>query len=313
VSGGVSDAVTQFASTGRVNLRDVAVSTAIGAVDNGRGRARTSCTHSFAGDTKVLTAGGGTKPIKEIRVGDRVIATDPATGRTEERTVTKQHINRDRDLTDLTVRTADGRTTTVRTTQKHPFWDQKAKQWVAAGALVGAVLFGAQATTADSAQAAQAAPAAPIVDSVANYTGDRIMFDLTVDDIHTYYVVADDTPVLVHNCGGAVRGHPDTCECRMNTPHFAVDSEGETTDLWDEGINGPIQDRRDHFKAKIDGITRQAEWTEAVVNTVDHQPTPIELSDPISKIALIGLVVWEGWKIRRDRRRGSGGTGGRRR
>ncbi|MEN3614291.1 hypothetical protein AAH979_32675 [Plantactinospora sp. ZYX-F-223] len=27
-------------------------------------------------------------------------------------------------------------------------------------------------------------------------------YNLTVDDIHTYYVLAGTTPVLVHNCGG---------------------------------------------------------------------------------------------------------------
>jgi hypothetical protein len=40
--------------------------------------------------------------------------------------------------------------------------------------------------------------------------------NLTVDDIHTYYVMAGNTPVLVHNCGGA---------------RFAVDSEGVATEI----------------------------------------------------------------------------------
>jgi hypothetical protein len=32
------------------------------------------------------------------------------------------------------------------------------------------------------------------------------MRDLTVADLHTYYVVAGTTPVLVHNCGGGLWG-----------------------------------------------------------------------------------------------------------
>lgn len=39
------------------------------------------------------------------------------------------------------------------------------------------------------------------------------MWDLTVDTLHTFYVVAGDTPVLVHNAGGAdpvVRGQQGT-------------------------------------------------------------------------------------------------------
>jgi hypothetical protein len=194
VSGGASDAVTQFASTGKVDLRSVAMSSAIGAASAGRGK-KSGC-HSFAPETKVLMADGKTKAISDLRVGDRVVATDPTTGKTEARTVTRQHINRDRDLTNLAIRTVDGKTTTVRTTQNHPFWNDKAKQFVAAAALLGAVLFGAQATTAES---ATAATTSPVVESVQNYTGDRIMYDLTVDEIHTYYVIVGTTPVLVHN------------------------------------------------------------------------------------------------------------------
>ncbi|WP_239151611.1 polymorphic toxin-type HINT domain-containing protein, partial [Virgisporangium aurantiacum] len=299
-AGGVSDAVTQFASTGKVNLRDVGMSTVLGAVTAGRGKSRTSCSvqpHSFSPDTKVLMAGGATKSIKDIRIGDRVIATDPATGRTEERTVTKQHINRDRDLTDVNVRTADGRTATVRTTQKHPFWDQKAKQFVAAGALIGAVLLGAQATTTDS---AAAAPTSPVVESVANYTGDRIMYDLTVDDIHTYYVVADDTPVLVHNCGGEVNGglpdHPEGCWCDGRR-WLERDADGNTV-VADSGFEDPIQRRRDDVEARVGAVRRGGEWAEAGVDVGHHGPH-IELSDPITQLGMIGLIFYESWKLRK--------------
>ncbi|MFJ8583011.1 hypothetical protein [Micromonospora sp. NPDC093277] len=51
--------------------------------------------------------------------------------------------------------------------------------------------------------------------AVTSYTGAKVMHDLTIDDIHTYYVLAGTTPVLVHNCG----------------PRFSVDSTGNATDL----------------------------------------------------------------------------------
>jgi hypothetical protein len=38
---------------------------------------------------------------------------------------------------------------------------------------------------------------------VKSYTGTKEMRDLTVADVHTYYVLAGTTPVLVHNCNGA--------------------------------------------------------------------------------------------------------------
>lgn len=39
------------------------------------------------------------------------------------------------------------------------------------------------------------------VGAVRRYAGHRSTYDLTVDGIHTYYVVAGGTPLLVHNCG----------------------------------------------------------------------------------------------------------------
>jgi hypothetical protein len=217
VSGGVGDAVTQFAATGRVDLRGVAMSTAIGAASAGRTRGCSG--HSFSPDTKVLMADGKTKAISEIRVGDKVVATDPATGKTVARTVTWHHINRDRDLTNLTVRTADGGKNTVETTRHHPFWNEKAKQFVAAGALVGAALLGAQVATPDR---ATAAPTTPVVESVVNYTGDREMHDLTVNEIHTYYVVAGTTPVLVHNCPTGVGSGGGQPAAQPSTPRRAT-------------------------------------------------------------------------------------------
>ncbi|MEU8265499.1 hypothetical protein AB0C02_33515, partial [Micromonospora sp. NPDC048999] len=40
------------------------------------------------------------------------------------------------------------------------------------------------------------------VTAVRTFTGSKVMRDLTVDDIHTYYVIAGDRPVLVHNNDG---------------------------------------------------------------------------------------------------------------
>jgi hypothetical protein len=43
--------------------------------------------HSFVAGTAVLMADGSKKPINEVKVGDRVAATDPATGKAESREV----------------------------------------------------------------------------------------------------------------------------------------------------------------------------------------------------------------------------------
>ncbi|OLB75035.1 MAG: hypothetical protein AUI14_22170 [Actinobacteria bacterium 13_2_20CM_2_71_6] len=237
ISGGVGDAFTQFATTGHVSWGGVAMSAGIGAVFGGasRGGARggaksdeptpgrrasddepagASCPlpgHSFDPDTRVVMADGSTRPIKDVNVGDKVAATDPKTDKTDAQPVVALHLNHDTDLTDLTVTTDHGakgtksggrndgsekpKTTVLKTTQHHPFWDKTAGIWVLAAALV----VGHQFSTLDGDTAT--------VTAVHNYSGAKDMRDLTVDSVHTYYVVAAGTPVLVHNCNtGQPRG-----------------------------------------------------------------------------------------------------------
>lgn len=146
--------------------------------------------HSFAPATLVVLADGTRKAIRAVAVGDRVRTTDPATGKTVIRTVTALHRNHDTDLADLVVRDGAGHESTVHTTQHHRFWDDTRHAWVETADLV----------VGDRLHADDGAVAT--VGSVRSIAGLEWMYDLTVDDVHTYYVVAGDEPVLVHNCGG---------------------------------------------------------------------------------------------------------------
>jgi hypothetical protein len=47
-------------------------------------------------------------------------------------------------------------------------------------------------------------------------------YNLTVADIHTYYVVAGSTPVLAHNCGGSVRVSPAAQDWATKGAHVHV-------------------------------------------------------------------------------------------
>lgn len=51
------------------------------------GLARTLCPNSFSGDTRVLLADGGTKPIKDVTVGDQVANAEPDSARLESHAV----------------------------------------------------------------------------------------------------------------------------------------------------------------------------------------------------------------------------------
>ncbi|MCX3064245.1 golvesin C-terminal-like domain-containing protein [Streptomyces beihaiensis] len=150
----------------------------------------TTC--SFSPDTKVLTGNGSTKRIDKIQVGDKVESADPKTGKLKgSRTVQHVWINHDHDLVDVTIRTKDGHTTTLHTTANHPFWDNTSHKWVPAGKLH----HGDTLNTASGQHAH--------VVAIHATPGAAYRWNLTIDELHTYYVVADGVSTLVHNtCDG---------------------------------------------------------------------------------------------------------------
>ncbi|MFB9733550.1 polymorphic toxin-type HINT domain-containing protein [Streptomyces thermocoprophilus] len=146
---------------------------------------------SFTPDTPVLLKDGKTKPISKVEPGDEVEAADPETGEHEgPRTVEAQLIHHDDDLVDITARTADGREAVLHATSDHPFWNATDHTWTPAGDLRP----GTRLTTPSGTPAQ--------VTAVTDRPGDAWMYNLTVADLHTYYVLAGATPVLVHNSGG---------------------------------------------------------------------------------------------------------------
>ena len=139
--------------------------------------------NSFAGDTLVRLAGGGAKRIDQVRLGDQVLATDPTTGRTEFQPVTDVIVGEGRkDLVEITTNTGE-----VVATQNHPIWAADLKTWVDAGELV-----------AGSQLASSNGRSATVIDT-REWTEERRVYNLTVDVLHTYYVVAGNTDLLTHN------------------------------------------------------------------------------------------------------------------
>ncbi|MEU6090396.1 polymorphic toxin-type HINT domain-containing protein [Streptomyces sp. NPDC047085] len=144
--------------------------------------------HSFAPDTEVLMADGTTKDIEDLEAGDKVEAADQKTGKRKgAREVQQVWINHDHDLLDLTIRTEDGHTATLHTTAGHPFWDDTTRTWRRAGELRR----GDALNTSTNAHA-------HVLD-IRLTPGAANRWNLTVQDLHTYYVLAGKTPVLVHN------------------------------------------------------------------------------------------------------------------
>ncbi|WP_159046453.1 RHS repeat-associated core domain-containing protein [Streptomyces sp. MMG1121] len=168
---------------------------------------------SFSPDTRVLLEHGKTKKIGKVKPGDKVEAADPKTGKRQgPRTVQHVWINHDHDLIDLTIRTKDGHTATLRSTANHPFWDDTNRTWVPAGKL----------HHGDALNTATNAHAYVVATHTTPGAADR--WNLTVQQLHTYYVLAGATPVLVHNCNTepvspAFEGdpyHPDEVQKRID-------------------------------------------------------------------------------------------------
>ncbi|MFF8948500.1 RHS repeat-associated core domain-containing protein [Streptomyces sp. NPDC014940] len=162
--------------------------------------------HSFIASTAVRLADGSSRPISHIKPGDSVLATDPQTGITAPETVQKVIVTHtDRDFTTVALDTTPVRgpphtgkhqPQTLTTTWHHPFWDTGHHRWVDAHDLTpGTELRRPDGTIAT-------------VRTIRNFHQHKTTYDLTVGTLHTYYVLAGATPVLVHNCNTGPRGFP---------------------------------------------------------------------------------------------------------
>ncbi|MES4906955.1 MULTISPECIES: Hint domain-containing protein [unclassified Streptomyces] len=146
--------------------------------------------HSFPSGTRVLLADGTHRAIEDIRRGDRVAAGVPGLRRTEARPVTEVFATEgDTDFTRITVRTDRG-PATLTATDNHPFWLADAKRWKNAGDL----------RPGDRLRSAAGSPLRVI--AVLGQQVRRPTHDLSVAGPRTYYVLAGETPILVHNNGG---------------------------------------------------------------------------------------------------------------
>ncbi|MCS7475926.1 LamG-like jellyroll fold domain-containing protein [Umezawaea endophytica] len=158
-----------------------------------------SCTvpwakNSFTADTPVLLADGSRKPIADIAAGDVVLATDPTTDTTGPREVTDTRSHQsERLLHEITI-TTDAGSGTLTSTDEHPFWVDNLNTWVNAEDLKPGYTF----TTADNRPAT--------VTGTRPFANSRLVYNLTVDGLHTYYVFAGDTPVLTHNINDPIPG-----------------------------------------------------------------------------------------------------------
>ncbi|MEU3826595.1 polymorphic toxin-type HINT domain-containing protein, partial [Streptomyces sp. NPDC029080] len=173
---------------GKLKLVKKAVEGVEGAIDSSRAvRLAQKCAECFLAGTKVLMADRSVMDIESVRVGDEVLATDPVTGETGARRVTDLIVTEDdKYFAELTISTPSGEQK-LTATEEHPFWSPSAGRWVQAYALEP----GMTLRTDDG-------------DTVTVHASRFFLkhartYNLTVEGLHSYYVLAGGTPVLVHN------------------------------------------------------------------------------------------------------------------
>jgi RHS repeat-associated protein len=222
---------------------------------------KSGCTHSFDPSTKVEMADGSHRPIAEVAEGDQVLAHDPETGQTTTETVQALHVNQDHDLTDLTIRTKDGKLVTLKTTQHHPFWSNTRNGW-------------ADAADLRPAERLKTSTGEPVtVAKVHNFHGHKTMHDLTVTDVHTYYVMAGNTPVLVHNCGVTPNNSPGTLADEIAAANRAgVSPLRAGTAEFQDAVNGG---GRHIWSVSEDGTLSIAPWHPDIKHPILNGGAPV--------------------------------------
>jgi hypothetical protein len=92
---------------------------------------------------------------------------------------------------DVTVSTSHG-SATITGTAHHLYWDATTRSWTPAD----------QLRLGDHLQSTNGATTTIV--ALRDYTTSTVTYNLTINNLHTYYVLASATPILVHNSNGCV-------------------------------------------------------------------------------------------------------------
>lgn len=147
-----------------------------------------NCDNSFDGTTLVATE-NGLVPIQEIKIGDKVWAYNETKQTKSLQEVT--HLIKgegDKELIDITLYNGE----IITTTSSHPFWAIDSKEWLKADKLTNnSILLNINDKNTT-------------IKSLKHYRENKKVYNLTVSNIHTYYVGLNG--ILGHNCVKLTKG-----------------------------------------------------------------------------------------------------------
>ena len=217
----------------------------------------------FVVGTLILTA-TGLRAIENIRAGDRVLATDPESGVTEEKAVVETYVRETGQLVHLWV---GGEL--ISTTPNHPFW-VRGRGFVSAGELQA----GEELLTAAGEGCRIENVRQEIVESP-----ERV-YNFQVEGFHTYHVGS--IGVLVHNtgCGGeggaaTVNGFDTTINTEKQGKHIVGNNnyiEGRSI------FNGTVDDAQ----RLVDNFAGTGEWIGANKERVNFGEVIGQYVNPIT-------------------------------
>ncbi|MEU4157784.1 polymorphic toxin-type HINT domain-containing protein [Actinoplanes sp. NPDC026670] len=281
--------VTSINARTFLKLKQAAMAARAKAIFNGWGSCLTG--HSFAAGTGVLMADGSVKAIEDVRVGDLVRNAEPG-GTVQAHRVTEVHVTEtDTEFTELTVTGPDGRRAVVTGTQNHPFYSLNRQAFVDAGRL----------TAGDLLRTDGAEPVTVV--SVRNYTGSMTTHDLSVEGVHTYFVVDGGLPILVHNTCPVIQAVQKVLGLRSGTWDHITGTDGLKIE---DALGGNLYPGHPYIDA-YDTATR----TGTSIKTVDWRYDTIDSAGKFkSKIRSLlktlnnGRLVDDGWTLSKQYKRG---------
>ncbi|THA49427.1 LamG-like jellyroll fold domain-containing protein [Streptomyces sp. A1136] len=153
--------------------------------------------------------------------------------------------------------------TILTTTYHHPFYDQTQSSFVDAQDLHPGDILQTPTGTAQ-------------VTSVRLYHANATTYDLTIDGLHTYYVLAGASPVLVHNCGGSIGTHADSCRCANGAPERMAVQEHEVGRFGDLDGRARVGDdlTPNHIPQAASGrIPNYRDFAAHMMTDADHKMT----------------------------------------
>ena len=177
----------------------------------------------FTAATLLQMADGSTKRIVDVQVGDQVLSRNPATGKDEAKTVTATVERHAPVIVDVVLRDAKtGKTETLTCTPEHPLYVQS-QGWVEAGSVgIGSSIVSRagpalQVTglTWEKNKAQELVAGSPN-SSFGGYT----VYNLTVEDDHTFFVGTSGGGTWVHN------------NCQLELPMDGVPSGASDPIRW---------------------------------------------------------------------------------